>query len=1130
MLRDGGRASMTELMSGTPFVGRETELRALLEGVDGAVAGAGRLFLIGGEPGIGKSRLADEVATRSQGRGQLVLWGRGWEDAGAPPYWPWVQVLRSYLRRADATEARLQMGAGAGDMAQMLPELCDLFPDVTPPPATNSDSARFQLFDSTTTFLRAAGEARPLVVVLDDLHAADLPSIRYLRFLVRQLAEMRLLVIGTFRDVELTPDHPLTTAMADLSRAPATRRVMLGGLGSRAVGAFLGASVGRQPDERLVAVVERATNGNPLFLAEAVRLLESEGNLEQLGTLPTLHIAVPAGIRDVIARRIGKLSEETGRLLTTAATIGPEFGQDVLRLVADDAPDTIRACLDESVRAGLLAPVSGAPDRYRFSHDLVRETLYDELGPGPRMRLHRRVAEILEQVHAADPEPHLAELAHHFLEAALGGEETGVDDDGHLASRAVDYARRAAERAGRALAYEEAARLYRTALAAYHRGGAPDPRTRLQLLLELGESEARGGLLRASRETYLEAGDIARRLGAAPELARAALGIGGRIPWGRPGRETQLMPLLQDALVHLGGADDRLRVRLLARLAAAWRSSPDRREERAALSQQAVELARRVGDEATLSYALAAGYWATWGPGNVEERARLADEMIAIAESLGDPERLVDAHLMRWLSLTEMGEMFEARDESERIRSLAADLRQPAQQWLGVAPLVLMRLMEGDFARAEELMASEMADAPFTLARDEVSAARMHRFLLLREQGRLTELEEAARASLDDFPWYPVHRAVLVCLLVEIGREDEARAGLVELATDEFRAIYLDNEWLLGTSLAADACALLGDEVLARVLYDQLLPYEGGHAIGHAEGSVGAVDRYLGLLATTLGRLDDAVRHLEQAIAINDRMGARPWSAHSQHDLARALRQRARAGDRARAGELDRAALTTARRVGMTVLESRISEDLGDGAAAVKQGAVTALFRSDGEIWTVRFAEEPFRVRDTKGMGYLARLLGEPGRELHVLDLAGGAPTASSVATTEGLRADAGDGAGPLLDAEAKAAYRERLVDLRAELAQAEEWADSERATRLRGEMEFLVAEVGAAVGLGGRDRMAASATERARVSVTRAIRGAMDRLAAQDAALGRHLEATVRTGTFCSYTPDPRVPMGWEL
>ncbi len=207
-----------------PFLGRDAELAELLAGLDQAEQGRGRLFLLGGEPGIGKSRLADELAARARERGHLILWGRGWEDAGAPPYWPWIQVLRAYVRNAEAEVVRRQMGGGASDIAQMLPELRDLFGDLAPPTGTDSDGARFQLFDSATTFLRSAAAERRILVILDDLQAADTPTIRYLRFLASQLGEMRLLVLATYRDVELTPEHPLTRPLpswpASPSRAP----------------------------------------------------------------------------------------------------------------------------------------------------------------------------------------------------------------------------------------------------------------------------------------------------------------------------------------------------------------------------------------------------------------------------------------------------------------------------------------------------------------------------------------------------------------------------------------------------------------------------------------------------------------------------------------------------------------------------------------------------------------------------------------------------------------------------------------------------------------------------------------------------------------------------------------------
>ena len=389
------------------------------------------------------------------------------------------------------------------------------------------------------------------------------------------------------------------------------------------------------------------------------------------------------------------------------------------------------------------------------------------------------------------------------------------------------------------------------------------------------------------------------------------------------------------------------------------------------------------------------------------------------------------------------------------------------------------------------------------------------------------------RASIDDLPWYPLHRAALACLLLDLDRTAEARAVFEDLARDDFGALYRDNEWLLGTSLASEACALLGDVSAARALYEQLAAFAGRHAIGHAEGSIGAVDRYLGLLATTLGRLDDAERHLSAAIQINERMGGRPWTAHSQHDLAQVLVRRDLAGDRERAQELDRAARATAEEIGM-VLARQIGPGPQESVQAAAPGSplTSGTFRREGEYWTIEFGQEAFRIRDAKGMRHLARLLGAPGRELHALELARLEPSRPDVSSVGDpcFSADGLGDAGPVLDSEAKAAYRQRLDEIQKELAEAGAWNDPERVARLRAEAEAVVSELTAAFGLGGRDRPAASAAERARVSVTRAIRAALARIGDQNAALGAHLGATIRTGTFCSYTPDPRAPITWRF
>ena len=399
------------------------------------------------------------------------------------------------------------------------------------------------------------------------------------------------------------------------------------------------------------------------------------------------------------------------------------------------------------------------------------------------------------------------------------------------------------------------------------------------------------------------------------------------------------MPLLQDALEELGTGDDGLRVRLLTRLACAWRSDPKRRDDSAALSQEAIDIARRLGEPATLSYALAGRFWATWWPENPEERQQIEREMMVIAEAVGDGERIIEAHLMRFLSLTELGQMTEARQEAVTLSRVVEELRQPAQMWLEPVNRAEVALIEGDYGLAEELISRELATGyRVTVGKDDVSAARMHRFLLRREQGRLAEEEATVRESARDFPWYPMHRTALVCLLIDLGRAAEARSAFDDLAVGDFEAIYRDNEWLLGMCLASEACALLGDVAAARTLYEQLVPFAGRHAIGHAEGSVGAVDRYLGLLAATIGNIDDAVRHFVAAIATLQAMGARPWTAHAQHDLAEVLRRRGESTDLAQADELDRSALATAEALGM-VLATRIAGLGGARAGASRASA-----------------------------------------------------------------------------------------------------------------------------------------------------------------------------------------------
>jgi tetratricopeptide (TPR) repeat protein len=1104
-----------------PFIGRDREMRSLVEGLDDVLVGRGRLFLVAGEPGIGKSRLADEFTAVARDRGAHVFWGRCWEAGGAPPYWPWVQILRAYVRTRDPDQIRGEIGPGAVDVAQILPELRQMFPELPEPPPVDPESARFQLFDSTATFVANASGAEPLVFVLEDLHAADEPSLLLLRFVSAQISGARILVIGTYRDVELTPSHPLTAAAAEVGRDPATRHIALRGLSEEDVERFVVTAAGTPPPG-LAAALHRETSGNPLFLGEAVKLLVDEGELERLTDPARLRVAVPQSVREVIGRRIEHLDEQSREVLTLASVLGTEFAGEDLRRLSGIAPDAFHDLLDRLTEAGIVAPAPGGLGRFRFSHELIRETLYRALTSTNRMRLHLRAAEILASSSASGGDSHLAGLAHHYFEAAPLGD----------VATAVDFARRAGDEAALSLAYEEASRLYGIAVQALELEPDPDQETLGGILLSLGEAQAQGGNLPAARESYLRVATSARRSGDAVQLAHAGLGYGGRFPWARAGDDPHLIPMLQDALMLLGGDDERLRVRLLSRLSCALRSSPDR-ERSDSLSRQAVDVARSLGDASTLSFALSCRVWSIWWPENPAERLELATELIGMGDE-AEPERLFEGHVARSAFLLDLGRVAEAYAEWESMARRARELRTPAQTWPVRTWQTLFSLMAGDLRRTEVLLESEApAGQMWTTVRDEASAVQMHRFLLLREIGGLEDIEAATRSAVDEFPWYPCHRAALACLLIELDREREARAVFDELAADGFRIFYRDCEWLFGMAMAADACARLQDIGAASELYEELAPFAGAHAIALAEGSAGIMDRYLGLLAWRLGRWEEVDRHFEQAVALNERMAATPWAAHSRHDWARALLHRDAPGDRERAMHLLSEARRTAGELGMVILENRIQEALagvGGERQPTRDGVRghPSVFRREGEYWSISFDGQSFRLRDSKGLRYLALLLAAPGREVHALELVG-SDQGSGAARPEGLTV-VEDDAGVILDPEAKAAYRRRIAELETEVQEAREWSDPARAEKAEQELEFLVNELAGAVGLGGRDRKAGSAAERARVNVTRAIRAALDRVEEHSPDLGRHLLSTIRTGVYCSYAPDPRVPTAWQL
>ena len=901
--------------SAEPLVGRAEQIGELRSALDAAFLGRGIVFMIGGEAGIGKTRLADELAEEARDRGARIIWGRCWEAGGAPAYWPWVQVLRSLIQAGDGVDVRAIRELRGNPLQVLIPELSDQSSE--PAGTPESESARFQLFDAVALLLCRAAVMQPVVIVLDDLHAADTPSLLLLQFLAGQLGGAPILLLGLHRDDERDDQGTLSACLAHLAREQATRRMRLGGLNMAETAAVIEAIARRRIPESVGDRIHVETEGNPLFVGEIVRLLDAEGLLEHSSSAAMSGVQLPETIRAVIEERLRRLTAERRRLLSDAAVLGREFGVRELAALAEMDDRDVLDALDEAIAARVVSEVPSI-GRLRFSHALIRETLYEALGANQRREAHLRAGEILERIYAADPRGHLAELAHHFFAALPAGDS----------SRAVEYGKRAGDHAVAQLAFEEAARLYALALSASGLRRGDDEEERCTLLVALGDAQARGGDEPAARQAFLDAAEIASGAGLPILQAQAALGYGGRMVWARAYDDPHLIPLLEAALEALPDNAAGLRARLMARLAGALRDHRPR-ERRASLSGRAVEIARSLGDPATLAYTLDGHQGAILWPETPAERLEIADEILALAEQVGDDERATSGRLYRLLATLELGRMAEAEAELWLMGEQAAALRQPAQLWVATACRANLALFQGRFQEAERLIDDALTLGQRAQSRDAVLSHRLQLFVLHQEIGGASDMELLLREAAAEFPMRPVFRCALANLYAELGDVARCRAAIDELAPGDFAAIQRDNEYLFALGFLADAVHMQGDERAAASLYELLSPYAHLNAINADEIGTGSVARHLGALATTMRRWDDAARDFETAMTLNREWGARPWLAHSEHGCGLMLQLRGRSGDRHRSQQLLSTALAEYEMLGMTPWAVRAAEALG---------------------------------------------------------------------------------------------------------------------------------------------------------------------------------------------------------
>lgn len=1030
------------------LVGRGPVLATARAALDEAMAGAGQLLLISGEPGIGKSALLAALAEEAATRGARVLRGNCWDGGGTPAYWPWTQVLREAERHG------LELGPAARLLATSAPR--------APGSAESADApdpleARFQLLDAVGAVLARLAAEAPLVVTMDDLQWADEPSLQLLDFVAHRIGAEAVLLVGAYRDAEA---GPVLHAVAG-----GRQQLPLVGLTSDDVRALM-VSVATAhdlppPPGPLVAEVWRRSGGNPFFARELTRLVVAQGGWARGSAkgraVPDTGPAVPDSVRDTLERRLARLSQPCAELLAVAAVAGLEVREELLsRVVPFDAEGpSLPELLAEAAGARVLVAPLDVSGRYQFVHDLYRETIQSGLTPAERCSLHLAVGRALESLRAEGGDVHLAEVAAHLL--ASGAEEALSD--------AVRYSAAAAAEAMSRLGYEDARRHYERALAAWDRAGG-DPAQRLELLLGLADARFCAGDGEGARADLHRAAELARRMGDAAGLARTAVALhhlGARVPLDVAAN----VDLLTEAAAALPETPSALRVRVLTALVRSKRHQHVAGDEAhiVAAGREAVRVARAVAEPSALAFALLALHDALWQPGTGPQRLEVADEMRSAAEAAGEHDLLAQTHQLRAAALLEAGDP-SGRTELARYVEVMAGRGHAQGRWEAMSRRATLASIAGRWAEADAMAAEACEFGQAIGVPDAVGVyGTLHAALLLFGdiEGGFDPagLEESAPAGYYVQPLRAVG-------FISKGDVAAAREALAGYAVDVMEATY-DLEPL---ALLAGVMAPAGSDEQRKRVYERLLPYAGLHAVvGGCASYWGAVDHHLAQLAAGLGWRQQAMAHLEAALAGYERLGAPAWAARGRQ-LLEQLRAAADPPDQ-------------------------------DDPAGVEDRAV---FRFDGGSWELAYHRKNVHLPDAKGLRDIATLLAAPGRPVHVLRLLG---------------VDEPGGADPMLDERARKAYRSRLANLDSEIEEAQRWQDPVRAERAALERDALIAELTAAAGLAGRRRLLGDRTERARKTVTARIRDAIRRIDLAHPELAQHLRSTITTGTECSYVAE---------
>jgi tetratricopeptide (TPR) repeat protein len=1125
------------------FVGRERELGELRHALAETRDGRGRLFLISGEPGIGKTRLTEEIAREAGARGMRAVWGRCWEGGGAPAYWPWIQVIRGCVSSADPQQRRAVFESEHGSstvetVAQMVPELRAFASDPLKPPTTpiNAEQARFILFDSVANLLKDFARLEPLTILLDDLHDADDSSLIMLQFVAREVVGTAILILGTYRVDEVRQSAGLSKQIGEISRE--ARSISLTGLSEAEVAQYIALNSGQTPDEKLAARLHAATGGNPLFVDGIVRMLVADPEAGT-GIVSDHPFKIPHTLRDAIRRRLAVLSDSAQSLLNVAAALGNEFEADVCMRAGGVSRDQFNSLLDEAQSGGIVTPLGQS--RYRFAHALIRGGLYDALDTNKRMQLHGRIAEEIETIHAKDLPAHLAELAHHF-------------DAAGMSEKAIEYSRRAAEADDMVFAYAGAAPHWRRAVALSE--GHNDAR-RAEILIEFGRIRAfqldpvEGiGHLEAALKLYRELKDgegVARAnmiLGIAI-VAQGEFAPGMNIPraleyfrqaqewtkdWIRVVDWGWLYHGLSIALFFADRIDEAIMAAQRARQIWARPTSSVASAEPVAGQRDQRVIAGQVGGELWVIAAAWQGQLLV-----VKGRLREADQLFqeaAIAAQKEEASETANPEIFKSAMQNAGWSRMALRDpiEANRFYTMALERKgiPPNQREALFDSLAIVELMAGNLARAKAIAAEHQVNP----SRRSYIAFREGDWKAAIEMN-FPMLEWARRTG---YRWDEADTLSILSSFLRVNG-DLPRAD--EFLRQTMRS-YDPGDLLLEMKIRPLAALIAIEMGRPKEAVQHLEVCRGIIAQGEQWlGVAGLVERAEGTLAAAQNRV--FASHFEKAIA-NFQRYSLPWDeADALYDWGVALMI---AGEYSLANAKFDAAIGIYRRHGAgqrwldrVETAKHSSVPAAKGLELKAKASELAIFRKEGEFWTLTCRGPTFRLKDSKGLAYIAILLAHPGERFHAKEL---------VAILEGSTTDrspdgsfgGGDlsvtkdlgGPDPGIDPRARTDYRRRLKELQAEHEEAQRFNDIGRAARAREELELVNVQLTTGTGFYGHAHQSGTHAERARLLVRKNIRAALDKIRRRDPALGRHFATSISTGYFCAYEPDPDATFSWQL